>query len=232
MEELNLISYLESMVGKVLRIFKAGAESKTARLIAVKDQYMVVDAEREGIVYYSLAHLRSICEELDLVYPQSSKPEDYYDNLHDALDLREVLERLKYETIWYCMSGAIGRQFGKILAVRSDFFALLTSEQEVLYGKIDQLVSFGKLIVSDVSDAYPQTVGAPVFAELLEYLQYRWVAIDCGEAETVEGVLVGICDDHLLLVCHKAVYRLAIWQIRAITTTDENGNGEYGVEEL
>ncbi|UFJ42659.1 hypothetical protein LOK74_09270 [Brevibacillus humidisoli] len=236
-EDCTLITYLESMVGKVLRVYESGLEPKHVRLIAVKGSCIVVDADQDGLMYYNMEHIKFVCEDFNETYPPTDRREGYDDGLPDSPSFNEVLVILKHQPVRVDQGGPKS-QSGRILKIGEDFFALHTGEDGVVYYKTAHVKSLSQdKTYSFHMDEDPEFVDAETFVELLENLQNCWVTINQGGSEAVEGLLMEVQDDHVTVMDNQKVFRIAILHIRNIAAVDEKENsgesmGEEDGEEM
>lgn len=54
------IDMMNRLVGTNVKINMGGPESRTGRLLAVKSDFLVVDTEKDGVIYYQLAHVKGV----------------------------------------------------------------------------------------------------------------------------------------------------------------------------
>jgi len=132
---------LASLIGRNIRIDRGGPESRTGRLLGMKEDHLVVYEEKEGVIYYKRHHIKSI-----------------------GIDARE----------------------------NSD-------------------------LGGEDSGDMPAFVDATCFCELLSSLQYRWVQINRGGPEKIEGVLGDVFPDRVLLIVNNEIVVIFKYHIRSIS---------------
>jgi spore coat protein B len=243
------------LLGKVVRVYKGGPESKVGRLIGVTASYALVDTWNEGITYYNMEHIKSVTEDLNpATYPPSSQSPTDDPTL---LDFNAVLESLRSKLVRIDRGGPESR-VGRLLGVAPDFFALWTKEDGILYYQTWHVKSISEVQKNQKnsdknsnndqsSDNDPSSdneqnsnsdplLNAPSYLEgynltaLLGKLKNYWVKINRGGPESVEGVLTDVEGGFVTIVNNKEVYRIAISHIRNISYTDHNGILNGGTE--
>ncbi|WP_077624880.1 hypothetical protein [Sediminibacillus massiliensis] len=58
----NILELLENLKYQPVRINQGRPESRYGRLLSVESDYLVMLTEKDGIIYYNLDHMKSICE--------------------------------------------------------------------------------------------------------------------------------------------------------------------------
>lgn len=214
-------SSLLPLIGKVVRVYKGGPESKVGRLIAVTTSYVLLETLNDGIVFYSLEHIKSVSEDLNASYPPASyRPADFYTRYTSLPTLNDVLQSMKYSIIRIDRGGPESRT-GRLLGVSPDFFVLYTKEDGVLYYSTAHIKSFNEEPENDkILNQYPVYIDAISLNALFANLHNRWVKINRGGPEMVEGVLTDTFDDYVVVIHNKEVYRIAIEHIRNISYSE------------
>ncbi|MGZ9585729.1 spore coat protein [Paenibacillus marinisediminis] len=91
-----------SMIGRVVRIDRGGPESRSGKLIAVKQDYLAIDNKREGIIYYNSEHIKSMT--VNGYYCEDHGKEDCYPSFDEPCFI-DVLSKMKYRTVQINRSG-------------------------------------------------------------------------------------------------------------------------------
>jgi spore coat protein B len=225
------LASIEPLIGKVVRIYKGGPESKIGRLISVTPTYVLVDTLNEGVIFYNLEHIKSITEDVNAKYPANNKPDDFYHRYTALDDFNKILNSMKYSLVKVDRGGPESRM-GRLLGISSDFFVLYTQEDGVIYYHTQHVKSISEEPNNDkVLNKYPEYVDGSNLAGLLSNLKNSWVKINRGGPESVEGVLTDCSDDYLVVIHNKEVYRIALSHIRNITYVDTTTTNEIGVDE-
>jgi spore coat protein B len=216
------VASLQSLTGKAVRVYKAGPESKRGKLIAVMEDYILLEVENEGLVYYNTDHIRSVVDDIQAVVPESNRPDDFYDRYLVGENINHVLNNLKYSLIKVDRGGPESRM-GRLLGVGEDFFVLYTKEDGPLYYQTQHVKSITVETVKEkVLEEYPEYLEGNKLSEVFEKAATRWVKINRGGPESVEGILVSSMGDHIILVNNKEVYRIANFHIRNFSVMDPN----------
>ncbi|MGD8192197.1 hypothetical protein ACQCN2_19680 [Brevibacillus ginsengisoli] len=230
----NSASLLSSL-GKIVRVYKGGPESKIGRLISVTESYILLDTLNEGVIFYNLEHIKSMSEDLNVTYaPAIYRPDDYFVRFSSLPTLNEVLESMKYSLVRVDRGGPESR-VGRLLGVAPDFFVLSTKEDGILYYTSHHIRSITEEPGNEkVLSQYPNYVDAPNLSNLLTNLHNRWVKINRGGPEMVEGILTDNWEDYVVVIHNKEIYRIAVDHIRNISYTNSvavNQNSEAINEE-
>ncbi|MFM1652968.1 hypothetical protein ACI7RC_12815 [Brevibacillus sp. B_LB10_24] len=224
MEHIQDMSFLDSMVGKTLRIYKGGPEAKDGRLLSVADDYLMLDTPEGDILYYSLEHIKSICRDLGKPSMPLKNRREIFEEYLENSDLKEVLHSFKYGIIQVDRGGPESR-IGKLMGIGDDFIALQTKEDGMLYYQIRHIKS-----ISEASgeckkgDFEEKSSYEPVknFHSVLKEMLHCWVMVNRGGPESVEGVLTEVDDDYITVVHNKEVYRILAFHIRNISEVDKS----------
>jgi spore coat protein B len=231
MEHVQDMSFLESMVGKTLRIYKGGPEAKDGRLLSVADDYLMLDTPEGDILYYSLEHIKTICRDLGKPSLPLKHRRELFEEYLENSDLKEVLQSFKYGIIQVDRGGPESR-IGKLLDVGDDFIALQTKEDGTLYYQIRHIKSIGDASEECEKGDFeekPSYEHVKNFHAVLKEMLHCWVRVNRGGPESLEGVLTEVDDDYITVVHNKEVYRVLVFHIRNISEVDkskENSDGE------
>jgi spore coat protein B len=225
------VASLQSLVGKGVRVYKAGPESKRGRLIAVMENYILLEAENDGLVYYNTEHIRSVAEDIQAPTPTYNRPDDFYDRYIMGEGINDVLNNLKYSLIKVDRGGPESRM-GRLLGVGDDFFVLYTKEDGIVYYQTQHVKSITVETNNNnkILEEYPEYLEGSALAEIFGKAETRWVKINRGGPESVEGILVATLDDHIILVNNKEVYRVANFHIKNFSVMDPNAKNNNNQE--
>ncbi|MGM9923632.1 MAG: hypothetical protein ACI35R_05215 [Bacillus sp. (in: firmicutes)] len=114
-------------------------------------------------------------------------------------------------------------RLGKLLSVQEDYFALQTEKDGVIYYRTHHIKSVlentkhGLRFEENQAIEEAPFLSAADFASLLEGLRYRWVKINRGGKESVEGVLDDVNGDYATLIANEEVFRISLYHIRNIS---------------
>ena len=113
-------------------------------------------------------------------------------------------------------------RIGKLLSVEDDHIALLTENDGVVYYMTHHI----KSITDNAKQGLEFNIEVPENFEflkdnkcisVLEKLKYRWVKINRGGPETLEGVLNEANDDFVTIISNEEIIRIATFHIRNIS---------------
>lgn len=134
---------------------------------------------------------------------------------------RELMNFLLNKVVKVDRGGPESR-IGKVLNAQTDYFTLLTEEDGVVFYKYQHIKSIthdsknGMKLNVEVPEDFPF---APFkdFKSLLTELRHKWVKVNRGGPESVEGVLEEVFDDFITIVKNNEVIRVAMYHIRNIS---------------
>lgn len=111
---------------------------------------------------------------------------------------------------------------GKLLAVEDDHFTLLTVEDGIIYYNTQHIKSLtiNTKNQSQLGIEIPEDfeyVSAEDFKSVLLRLALRWVKINRGGPETLEGVMDYVDDDYITIVSNEEIVRISLFHIRNIS---------------
>ena len=113
-------------------------------------------------------------------------------------------------------------RIGKLLSVADDHITLLTEDDGVVYYMTHHI----KSITDNAKQGLEFNIEIPENFEflkdnkcisVLEKLKYRWVKINRGGPETLEGVLNEANDDFVTIISNEEIIRIATFHIRNIS---------------
>ncbi|HEX7065114.1 MAG TPA: hypothetical protein VF199_08635 [Bacillales bacterium] len=235
-------NYLQSLVGKTVRLFKGGPESRVGRLLDVKSDYLTMDTKEDGVVYYNLMHIKSVGKNSkeDQLYQERNAEEDsFLDSDSSENCFHEKLESLRNQEILIDRGGPESRK-GKLLDLREDFLVLENDKEGVIYYRIHHIKSISRPKNSGLkigsgpdTEAGPEYVReASDFDQLLKILKYRWIQINRGGPECIEGILIDSNKEYLVLAVNDEVNHIPIFHIRNINVVIHAGNNnQHGKED-
>ncbi len=133
----------------------------------------------------------------------------------------ELLQSLVGEVLKIDRGGPESR-IGKLLTVGEDYFTFLSKEDGVILYKTYHIksvtqnskksVEFDVVIPEDLN-----ILKGADFKSALTELKYKWVKINRGGKESVEGVLDDSTDDYLTLIVNEDVIRISMFHIRSVS---------------
>jgi spore coat protein B len=238
------VPHLQSLIGKVVRVYKGGPESRTGKLLAVKSDYLIMQTDDPNpeadpcypyLIYYKLHHIKSISEDTkansshETMFNSEVLEYDEFDDFH------QLLESCIYKCIRIDRGGPESR-CGYLLAVGTDYLVMLTEEEGLLYCNIHHIKSISEELPNEkiikAIPFFPRSgnlfthIEAENFNGLFKSMRYCWVKINRGGPECIEGVLVDSSEDHLTLIVNQQVNRIATFHIRNVSlgTLPESSN--------
>lgn len=67
---------LENLIGETVKINRGGPGSKKGTLLAVSDDYLAIQTEKEGVIYYNLEHIKSVSAKIEEVEESNEETDD------------------------------------------------------------------------------------------------------------------------------------------------------------
>ncbi|MFJ7936754.1 hypothetical protein [Sporosarcina sp. NPDC096371] len=134
---------------------------------------------------------------------------------------------------------------GKLLTVEEDYITLLNADEGIIYYNTQHIKSltYNAKDQAEVDVEIPEDfdyIQAKDFKSILGKLTHRWVKINRGGPETLEGLMyiVSDTDDFITIVANEEIVRVSLFHIRNISygvkiekaKNDENNNQESGKE--
>ncbi|MEH7373850.1 hypothetical protein, partial [Neobacillus drentensis] len=113
-------------------------------------------------------------------------------------------------------------RIGMLMDASEDYLCLLTEDDGLVYHKTQHIKSF----TDNLKEQFKFDVDVPKdfefkkaknFKDLLKSLVYRWVNINRGSTETVEGVLCEVKNDLVHLVNNGEIIRIAMSHIKNVS---------------
>ncbi|OUM90339.1 MAG: hypothetical protein BAA01_15955 [Bacillus thermozeamaize] len=133
-------------------------------------------------------------------------------------------------------------RIGKLVAVKKDHVVVYHEEEGMLYYKSDHIKSLSldsrenpeDLLMENPDETplvLPKYIDAEDFLSVMKNMKYRWVQVNRGGPEKIEGVLVDANDAEVTLVVGNEVIRVMTFHIRNISygikkKEQENKNSE------
>lgn len=111
---------------------------------------------------------------------------------------------------------------GKLLAVQDDHFTLLTADDGIIYYNTQHIKSLTINTKNQTQTGIEipedfEYVTADDFKGVLGKLALRWVKVNRGGPETLEGVMDFVDDDYLTIVSNEEIIRISLFHIRNIS---------------
>ncbi|PQZ54941.1 spore coat protein [Bacillus sp. MYb209] len=129
----------------------------------------------------------------------------------------DLLNRLVGESVRVNRGGPESQK-GTVVAVYSDYFVLLSEKGTFYYYQFQHLKSITKNtkdVAEDVGEL-PVFLDGEDFQSLLQNLQYRWVKINRGGPEKIEGILQDVSSEYVTLIVKEEVIKIAHFHIKSV----------------
>ena len=111
---------------------------------------------------------------------------------------------------------------GQILSVADDYITVLTKEDGVVFYNTHHIKSVtdnvkqGLDLQFDIPEGF-EYIKAQDFKSVLDNLRFRWVQVNRGGPEKLEGVLDEASEDYITIISNEEVIRLSMYHIRNIS---------------
>jgi len=111
---------------------------------------------------------------------------------------------------------------GQILSVADDYITVLTEEDGVVFYNTHHIKSLTDNVKQglDLEFNIPEDfeyIKAQDFRSVLASLRFRWVQVNRGGPEVLEGVLDEAAKDYITIISNEEVIRLSMFHIRSIS---------------
>ncbi|AGE65212.1 hypothetical protein [Bacillus subtilis] len=211
-DEISYYNFLHSMKDKIVTVYRGGPESKKGKLTAVKSDYIALQAEKK-IIYYQLDHVKSITEDTN-----NSTTAIETEEMPDADDFHSLIGQLMNQSVQFNQGGPESKK-GRLVWLGDDYAALNTNEDGVVYFNIHHIKSISKhepdLKIEGQTPA--GVLEADYLSEVFKSLTHKWVSINRGGPEAIEGILVDNADGHYTIVKNQEVLRIYPFHIKSIS---------------
>ncbi|MVP02455.1 hypothetical protein [Paenibacillus lutrae] len=113
---------------------------------------------------------------------------------------------------------------GKLIHVHSDYLTVQTNEG-VVYINASHVKSVTEGGSSNVYAENPKSISAYDFYDLLKKFHQKFVQINRGGPEKIEGVIVEVRKDYVVLVVKNEVVRISVFHIKSISLAGNKSGG-------
>ncbi|MHC5545608.1 spore coat protein CotH [Bacillus subtilis] len=211
-DEISYYNFLHSMKDKIVTVYRGGPESKKGKLAAVKSDYIALQVEKK-IIYYQLEHVKSITEDTN-----NSTTTIETEEMPDADDFHSLIGQLMNQSVQFNQGGPESKK-GRLVWLGDDYAALNTNEDGVVYFNIHHIKSISKHEPDlKIEGQTPSGVlEADYLSEVFKSLTHKWVSINRGGPEAIEGILVDNADGHYTIVKNQEVLRIYPFHIKSIS---------------
>lgn len=226
------LTYLNNLVGRVVKINKAGPDLRTGKLLEVNDDYLTLQTKEQEVVYYLLNHVKAVVEDTKGNVSPTDYPEltIYGGETKTVMDL---LDQLLLGSVQINGGGPASR-FGKLLAVNDEFLTLETKKEGLVLYQLDHIKSVTEMeqkeeneSVYELEPAFAEAVTLP---QILAVLKRQWVTVNNGP-DKVEGVLSEFDDETLVIVHDKEVYYVSTFHLQSIVVPIQGREEEVSEDE-
>src|SRR4051812_5756761 len=214
---------LDFLIGKMVTIHRGGPESRSGKLLDVQSDYMTLYTPNKAVIYYQSEHVKSISEDIKSNSTQHLLDDQEKVDYISKKNFNGLLSKLVNEVIQINQGGP-ERRHGTLLAVRCDFLILLTEDDGVVYVKLHHIKSVSKTVRPEDKKDEKKTSKNPVFckaskfSDVFKELEHKWVTINRGGPEAMEGVLVEKSGGFYTLITDHAVLRIHPFHIRSVSS--------------
>lgn len=226
------LTYLNDLVGRVVKINKAGPDLRTGKLLEVNDDYLTLQTKEQEVVYYLLNHVKAVVEDTK----GNVNPTDYPELTiygGETKTVMDLLDQLLLGSVQINGGGPASR-FGKLLAVNDEFLTLETKKEGLVLYQLDHIKSVTEMeqkeeneSVYELEPAFAEAVTLP---QILAVLKRQWVTVNNGP-DKVEGVLSEFDDETLVIVHDKEVYYVSTFHLQSIVVPIQGREEEVSEDE-
>ncbi|MFJ7747994.1 hypothetical protein [Peribacillus sp. NPDC097295] len=214
MAEIISLPYLEALQGKFVRVFKGGPDSREGRLIEVNAEYIVLLTEDKQLVYYTIAQLKIVVVNAKKSREDLLPPfDDGYAFPPTFLGLLETLDN-RYVQV---NGGGPASKIGRIIEFTPEFIVLSTKKDGLVLFPI-ALIKSVAIVETSFHSRWPEfpIVDIPTLNGALTQLIYFWISVHAGGPEKVEGVLIQVTDEYIVVVNKDEIFYVTTNQIQSI----------------
>ena len=230
MAEIINLPYLDALKSKFVKVFKGGPESREGRLLEANGEYIVIQTEENQLVYYTAAHLKVI------VGNAKKSQQDYPPILDDShvypATFFSVLDSLRSSFV-QVNGGGPASKIGRIIDVRPEYLVLSTEKDGLVLFPLAHIKSVA--LVEDAFHAvWPEfpTVAFDTLNGILSQMTYFWGSVSAGGPEKIDGVMMEVAENHIVVVNNDEIIYIPTSQIQFIVLfsprQNEAGNNEAG----
>ena len=208
------LSYLVKLIGRKVRTYKGGPESKEGLLLHVKQDYIALLTEDNNVVYYQTRHLKSVVEDSKTSIEPTTNSEEY--EVLEADSFKEILKLMEFKNVQIDRGGPESLT-GTLLGISDNFLTLQSENNGDVHYQIHHIKSVSVEKGEAAENPTPYVAPAENFSNLLKSFQHSWVTINRGGPESVEGVLAEMTKGYVTIIHHEKVFRLTEYHIRNIS---------------
>ncbi|MHC0037068.1 spore coat protein [Pseudoneobacillus sp. C159] len=248
-------SFLESLVGKEVKIYRGGPESKSGILLDVQADFVTVYAQNNNnnnnnnndqnnaqnngqnnnnnqntVVYYNIRHIASISENsvnnstLNLQQQLYQQEPEFV----QAESFTGVVAQLEGKYVQINQGGPESKK-GQVLGVVDDYIVLFTEDDGVVYFNVQHIKSIAEYNQNNQNQnqngnyqmtqtIIPEYETVDSFHGIFSKMAHKWIAINRGGPEAMEGILVEHAGGHYTLINNQEVMRINPYHIKSISS--------------
>jgi spore coat protein B len=182
---------LKGLINSNIKVNQGGPEAKLGKLLNVIDNYIFLFTEDDGVVFYNINHIKSVTSQA------TNEAKEVVVSEQATNEAREVV-----------VSEQATNEAREVVVDEQ-----ATNEaREVVVG--EQATNEAREVIVSEQESY---INIEDFQDLFSYLTNKWVSINRGGPEAVEGVLVQGIDGHYMLVNNAEVIRVNPYHIKSIS---------------
>jgi spore coat protein B len=184
------------------------------------------DNNQNTVVYYRTQHLQSISENTKSnSYPRyQNQQEEEEIPFKTGADFSELVWNLKGTYVQINQGGPESKN-GMLLDVSDNYVSLLTEDDGVVYYNIQHMKSISEYSQNDNENgeqeeqevSIPQYIVTNSFHDIFAEMSHKWVSINRGGPEALEGILVQSAGGHYTLINSDEVLRINPYHIKSIS---------------
>lgn len=224
---------VKPLVGKQVKVNRGGPESKEGTLIEVKNDFFTLAQaakkpnEAPQFVYFNSAHVKSVTEDSKensmqgMIMGQSA--------CSKVASFKGVLASLKGQNVQLNYGPESSK--GLLVDVVDNYVVLCTKEDGIVYLEVEHIKSVTPIIPKQQDGNRsqqasfcdnPSYIKTSSFKNLFKILSNRWVALNVGGPEAIEGVLV-ISSKCIEIVNNTQIIRINPSHVRSISEGPRKG---------
>jgi spore coat protein B len=188
------------------------------------------------VVYYNMRHIASISENsvsnstLNLQQLQQSTTETLTPEFVQADSFTGVAQQLQGKYIQINQGGPESKT-GQVLGNVDDYIVLFTEDDGVVYFNVQHIKSIheynqnnqnqngeNNANVQMTQTVVPEFENVESFHDLFGRMSHKWIAINRGGPEAMEGILVENAGGHYTLINNQEVMRINPYHIKSISS--------------
>jgi spore coat protein B len=188
---------------------------------------------QKSVVYYNISHIASISENSvnnSTLNLQQTTTESETPEFVQAESFTGVVEQLEGKYVQINQGGPESKK-GLVLGNVEDFIVIFTEDDGVVYFNVQHIKSIAENNqnqnqnqnqnngnVQMTQTVVPEYEKVNSFHELFGRMAHKWIAINRGGPEAMEGILVENAGGHYTLINNQEVMRINPYHIKSISS--------------